>query len=124
MKVLMTAAVATALLDSLIGGTPARADEDCDNVVKAMEEAISISTKSLEQTMEELKKTTSGGADDKTKTTVKHTFCSVGGELLGTSRAFRAVAAECLKGNKRTATLASLDQSIKEMDTTIEGTCK
>jgi hypothetical protein len=54
MKALMTAAVATALLGSLIGGTPVRADEDCDNVVKALEDALSISTKSLEQTVEEL----------------------------------------------------------------------
>ena len=37
---------------------------------------------------------------------------------------FRAVAAECLTGNKKSSTLASLDKSIKEMETAIEGTCK
>jgi hypothetical protein len=120
MKALMTAALATALLAALAGAT--RADEDCDNVVKAIEEALAISTKSFEQTMEELKKTTSGNADDKTKTTVKHTFCSVSGELLGTSLAFRAVAQQCGRGQR--AALASIDKSIKEMETAIEGTCK
>jgi hypothetical protein len=48
----------------------------------------------------------------------------VSGEYLGTTRAFRAVAAECLTGNKKSSTLASLDKSIKEMETAIEGTCK
>ncbi len=87
MKALMTAAVATALIGWLASGVPARADEDCDNVVKALEEALSIANTNFDQTMDQLKKTMSGGSDDKTKATVKNTFCSVGGEMLGTSLA-------------------------------------
>ena len=121
MKALMTAAVATALIGWLATGVPARADEDCDNVVKALEEALSIANTNFDQTMDQLKKTMSGGSDDKTKATVKNTFCSVGGEMLGTSLALRAVAQQC---SKPRATLASLDKSIKEMETAIDGTCK
>jgi hypothetical protein len=57
-----------------------------------------------------------------TKTTVKNTFCSVSGEMLGASLAFRAVAQQCGRGQR--AALASLDKSIKEMETAIDGTCK
>ena len=117
---LCTAVIAAALL--LAG--PARADEDCDNVVKALEDAQLVATKTVDQTMDDIKKATGQPADDKRKASVKNTFCSVSGEYLGTTRAFRAVAAECLTGNKKSSTLASLDKSIKEMETAIEGTCK
>ena len=68
--------------------------------------------------MDELKKIMSGGADDKKKATVKNLFCSASGEVLGASRATRAVAAEC--GPDQRKELASLDKSIKEMETAAE----
>jgi len=135
MKASMMAAAATVLVGILAAGTPVCADEDCDNVVKALEDAQLVATKTIDQTMDDIKKATGQPADDKKKATgqpaddkkkasVKNTFCSVSGEYLGTTRAFRAVAAECLTGNKKSTTLASLDKSIKEMETAIEGTCK
>jgi hypothetical protein len=124
MKASTMAAAATVLVGILAAGTPVRADEDCDNVVKALEDAQLVATKTVDQTMDDIKKTTGQPADDKQKASVKNTFCSVSGEYLGTTRAFRAVAAECLTGNKKSSTLASLDKSIKEMETAIEVTCK
>jgi hypothetical protein len=124
MKASTMAAAATVLVGILAAGTPVRADEDCDNVVKALEDAQLVATKTVDQTMDDIKKATGQPADDKRKASVKNTFCSVSGEYLGTTRAFRAVAAECLTGNKKSSTLASLDKSIKEMETAIEGTCK
>jgi len=117
---LWTAAIAAALL--LAG--PARADEDCDTVVKALEDVQLVATKTLDRTMDDIKKATSEPADDKKKASVKNSFCSASGEYLGTTRAFRAVAAECLEGDKRRASLSSLDKSIKEMETAIANTCK
>ncbi len=122
MKVLMTAVAATALVGFLAAGAPLRAGDDCDTVVKALEEAVAIANKNFDETMAELKKTMSQPADDKKKASVKNTFCSISGELLGTTRAMRAVAGEC--GANQRAALASLDKSIKEMETAIDGTCK
>ena len=107
---LLTAVIAAALLLA----APARADEDCDAVVKALEDAQLVSTKTLDQTMGDIKRATSEAADDKKKTSVKNMFCSASGEYLGNTRAFRAVMAECLEGDKRRASLSSLDKSIKE----------
>ena len=103
MKASTMAAAATVLVGILAAGTPVRADEDCDNVVKALEDAQLVATKTVDQTMDDIKKATGQPADDKKKASVKNTFCSVSGEYLGTTRAFRAVAAECLTGNKRRA---------------------
>ncbi len=122
MKALLTVAVTMAVSGWLAAGAPLRAAEDCDNVVKALEEAIAIANRSFEETMNELKRTMSRGADDKTKTTVKNTFCSVSGELLGTSVAFRTIAQQC--GPTQRGALASLDKSIGELQTAIDGTCK
>ena len=61
---------------------------------------------------------------DAQKASVKNRFCMTSGEFLGTSRAYRAVAAECLQGNKRRSTLASLDASIKQVEDSIAQTCK
>ena len=125
MKVLARAAMATALVGLFAGGTPSgAAAEECETVVADLTEAVSIAHKNFDTTMDELKQTMSQPADDKKKASVKNTFCSVSGEYLGTTRAFRAVAAECLTGNKKSTTLASLDKSIKEMETAIAGTCK
>lgn len=52
---LLTAVIAAALLLA----APARADEDCDAVVKALEDAQLVSTKTLDQTMGDIKKATS-----------------------------------------------------------------
>ena len=120
MKAMMAALAATALVGLLASGAPSRAEEDCDNVVKALDEAISIGNKNFEATMDELKQTMSRSADDKSKAAVKNKVCSASGELLGTSRAVRAVVAEC--SDKRAA-IASLDKSIKEIETAIERTC-
>jgi hypothetical protein len=122
MQLLMTTVTAAALL--LAASAPARADEDCDAVVTALEEVQLVATKTLDQTMDEIKKATSEPGDDKKKASVKNTFCSASGEYLGTTRAFRAVAAECLEGDKKNASLSSLDKSIKEMETAIGNTCK
>jgi len=121
MKLFITAAAATALVAALAAAVPARA-EDCETVVTALNEAVAIATKNFESTMDELKKIMSGAADDKKKATVKNLFCSASGEVLGASRATRAVAAEC--GPDQRKALASLDKSIKEMETAIDGTCK
>lgn len=117
---LLTAVTAAALLLA----APARADEDCDAVVKALEDAQLVATKTLDQTMDDIKKATSEPGDDKKKASVKNMFCSASGEFLGTTRAFRAVAAECLEGDKKNASLSALDKSIKEMETAIGNTCK
>jgi hypothetical protein len=120
---LMTAVAATALIGLLAMAAPSRADDDdCETVVNALNEAMSIGNKNLETTMDGLKKTMSQSADDKTKAAVKNKFCSASGELLGTSRAIRAVVGEC--GAKQRAAIASLDKSINEMETAIDGTCK
>jgi hypothetical protein len=124
MNASMVAVAATVLIGLLAAGTPSRADDDCDTVVEALEDAQLVATKTVDEAMDEIKKSTTQPADDKKKASVKNTFCSVSGEYLGTTRAFRAVAAECLTGNKKASTLASLDKSIKEMETAIAGTCK
>jgi hypothetical protein len=123
MKRLMTAAAVTALIGLLATAAPSRADEDCDTVVKAVTEALSIAAKNFETTMDELKQTMSKpAADDKAKAAVKNRFCSSGGEMLGTSRALRAVVGECSEGQR--APLASLDKSVNEIETSIDGACK
>ena len=105
----------------LAAGAPLRADEDCDNVVKSLDEAIAIATKNFDVTMDDLKKSMSAPADDKKKAAVKNTFCSASGELMGASRASRAIAGECRPSER--AALARLDRSIKEMENAIEKTC-
>jgi hypothetical protein len=119
MRALMTALAAAALMSVLAAGMPARAEEDCDNVVKALEEAISIATKNLEETVADLQKIMSEPADDKKKASVKNIACSATGEFLGTARASRAVAAICRPNQS-----AALDKSIKEMEAKIDNTCK
>jgi hypothetical protein len=117
MKVLITAAATAALLGVLAAPAPLFAEEDCDNVTKALEEGVAISLKDFETTMADLKKTMSEPADDKKKAAVKNTFCSASGEFLGFSRAARAVAQVCA-GNQRSA-LAAFDKSIKEMESAL-----
>jgi hypothetical protein len=122
MNPLLAAVAGLALLGLL--AAPLRAGEDCNTVVKSLEDALLVATKTVDDTMEEIKKASTQAADDKSKASVKNSFCSLSGEYLGTSRAFRAVAAECLQGDKRRATLATLDQSIRSLESSIENTCK
>jgi hypothetical protein len=119
MKALLTALGAVALTGVVAAGSPARADEDCDNVVKALDEAISIATKSLEETVAGLQKIMSEPADDKKKASVKNIACSATGEFLGTARATHAVAAICRPDQR-----AAIEKSIKEMEAKIDNTCK
>jgi hypothetical protein len=120
MKLLIMAAVAAALCGVLAAPAPLFADEDCDNVTKALEEGVAISLKDFETTMADLQKTMSEPADDKKKAAVKNTFCSASGEFLGFSRAARAVASIC--ASKQRSALAAFDKSIKEMESTLN-TC-
>ena len=120
----MTVIAAIALTAWFAANVPSRADDDCDTVVTSLQDAQSVATKTVEQTMDEIKKVTTQPTDDKRKASVKNVFCSVSGEYLGTTRAFRAVVAECLKGSKRASTLSSLDKSISEIETAIDNTCK
>jgi len=122
MKFLIMAAAAAALLGVLAAPAPLFADEDCDNVTKALEEGVAISLKDFETTMADLQKTMREPADDKKKATVKNTFCSASGEFLGFSRAARAVASIC--ASKQRSALAAFDKSIKEMESAIDKTCK
>jgi maltooligosyltrehalose synthase len=114
MKVLARAAMATALVGLFAGCTPSGAAD--------LTEAVSIAHKNFDTTMDELKQTMSQSADDKKKASVKNTFCSAVGELLGASRASRAVAGEC--GANQRAALAQFDKSIKEIEGAIDSTCK
>jgi len=123
MKALTRAAAALVLVGLLAGSAPLRAEEeDCVNVINDLNEAISILTKDFETMLDELKKMMGQSSDDSTKATVKNRFCSASGELLGASRATRAVVAEC--GSNQAASLGSLDKSIKDMESAIAGTCK
>jgi hypothetical protein len=123
MKVLARAAMVTALVGLFAGGMPSgAAADDCETVVADLTEAVSIAHKNFDTTMDELKQTMSQPADDKKKASVKNTFCSVVGELLGASRASRAVAGEC--GANQRAALAQFDKSIKEIEGAIDSTCK
>src|SRR5262249_18746077 len=123
MKALTTGVLALALVALLATGAPVRAEqEDCENVVNDLNEAISIAAKNFDTILDELKQMMSQSADDKTKAKVKNRFCSASGEMLGTSRAARAVAGEC--GPAQTDALATLDKSIKDVEAAIDTTCK
>jgi hypothetical protein len=123
MKLLSTAAGAFVLCGLLAVTPPLRAEEeDCQTVINDLNDTLGIAHKNFESMFEDLKKLMSQAADAKTKATVKNRFCSASGELLGTSRATRAVVGEC--GSNQAAALAGLDKSIKDMETAIEGTCK
>jgi len=89
----MTLAAAAAVAVLLLWGQPARSDDDCDTVMDSLKEELEIATKKLDTSMEGLKKSMTPDADDKKKASVKNAFCSVSGEYLGTTRAFRAVSA-------------------------------
>ena len=109
MKRWMWAAAATALIGLLATGAPLRADEDCDTVVKSLNEVLQIALNNYKATLDELKN----------KPAVKNAFCSASGEYIGTARVFRVVAAECRKGD-----LVELDKALKGLDDLVDNTCK
>ena len=84
----------------------------------------SVATKNLDETMDEIKKTTSrarrrqeeGGGQEH----VLQRERRISRNDAGVPRRGRRVP----EGHKKTATLASLDKSIKEMETAIDNTCK
>jgi hypothetical protein len=115
----ITAAVAVVLM---LTAQPVRGDEDCDSVVETMDGAVQVASKVTDLDMAEITK--SKPQSDAEKALVKNRFCSSSGEFLGISRAYRAVAAECLQGSKRRATLSSLDASIKQIEDSIGKTCR
>ena len=117
-----TTVFAAALAALVLSAAPGRGDEDCDKVVDNLEDAVQIASKVLEQELAEITK--KKPEDDNEKAVVRNRFCSASGEFLGASRIYRAVAAECLRGNKRRATLASLDESIKSLQSSLKQTCE
>ena len=99
-----TTTAAAAALVLMLTAPPVRAGEECDSIIERMDEAVRIASKVTDLEMAEITKTKP--ETDAQKASVKNRFCSVAsGEFLGASRAYRAVAAECLQGTKRRATL-------------------
>lgn len=124
MKALLAAAV-TGIALTLSAAMPAYSiedEEECEAVLKDLGEAIAIANKNFDTTMAELKQLMSGPADDRKRATVKNTFCSASGEMLGSSRVMRIAVAVC--DPKKRAAIASLDKSIAEIETAIDNTCK
>jgi len=117
----LSTAAAAAMLALMLSASAARAADDCETVLENVEDAVQIATKVLEGNLAEVTK--DKPTDDKEKTSVKNRFCAASGEFLGTSRAYRAVASECLRGAKLRNTVASLDESIKSLQGSIAKTC-
>ena len=115
-----TAAVAAIAL--VLAALPVRGGEECDSMIETMDEAVQVASKVTDLEMAEITK--SKPETDAQKASVKNRFCRTSGEFLGTSRAYRAIAAECLQGNKRRSTLAALDEAIKKVEGSIAETCK
>jgi hypothetical protein len=105
-----------------LAAPPVRGAEECDSIIETMDEAVQVAGKVAELEVAEITK--NKPETDAQKVSVKNRFCMASGEFLGTSRAYRAVAAECLQGNKRRSTLASLDEAIKKVEDSIAQTCK
>ena len=119
-RALMT--IAAALTGLLLFTGQGRSDEDCDKVVENIEDAVQVATKVLELELADVTK--NKPEDEKQKAAVRNRFCSASGEFLGTSRVYRAIADECLRGSKRRQTVASLDESIKSLQNSIKQTCE
>ena len=62
--------------------------------------------------------------NDQELASLKNRLCGAFGEFLGVARVTRLASDECLSGNKRRATINSLDASIKQMEDLILKTCK
>jgi hypothetical protein len=117
----MTTAAAAAVA-LVLAAAPVRGAEECDSIIETMDEAVQVVSKVTDLEVAEITK--NKPETDAQKTSVKNRFCMASGEFLGTSRAYRAVAAECLQGSKRGSTLASLDEAIKKVGGSIAETCK
>jgi len=115
--------VAAASLGLLLGAAPVMAD-DCEDVVENVDDAVEIAAKVLENKMAQVTKEKAEAKDEAANAAVKSKFCSATGEFIGISRAYRVVASECLTGNKRRNTLASLDKSIKQLEDSIKPNCE
>jgi hypothetical protein len=100
---------------------PARAD-DCDDAMKRIEDVTEIAGKTMELEMTDLTKNKPQG--DQELAALKNRLCSAFGEFLGVARVTRLASDECLSGNKRRATINSLDASIKQMEDSILKTCQ
>jgi hypothetical protein len=122
MKAYVTLAAA-AMLGLVVGTLAARAD-DCEDVINHVEDVVQVQSKILQNRMAQVTKASNEASDDKSKAAVKKTFCSGSGEFLGVSRAYRAVASECMRGTKRRETLASLDKSIKQLEDSMKPNCQ
>jgi hypothetical protein len=120
MRIRVTTAVAALVL--MLAAGQVRGAEECDSIVETMDEAVQVVSKVTDLEVAEITK--NKPETDAQKASIKNRFCRASGEFLGTSRAYRAVAAECLQGNKRRSTLASLDEAIKKVEGSIAETCK
>ena len=108
---------AAAIAALLTGANPARADDDCDDVIRDANDAIQIATKNYQQSIETVKANPS-------KASATNLFCAVTGEFLGASTAFRTIVNACHPDGSQRDALASLDKSIKDIQAALDGACK
>ena len=123
MKVLITAAATAALLGVLAAPAPLFAEEDCDNVTKALEEGVAISLKDFETTMADPKKTKRRACRRSRRRPRSRTRSAAPAASFSASSRAARVRPRSAPGNQRSA-LAAFDKSIKEMETAIDNTCK
>ena len=116
-KIILVAAATVGLLCA----QPARAD-DCDEAMQRIEDVTEVAGKTMELEMADLTK--NKPQNDQELASLKNRLCSAFGEFLGVARATRLASDECLSGNKRRATISSLDASIKQMENSILKTCR
>jgi hypothetical protein len=119
MTIRMTTALAAII--ALLWAQPARSD-DCDDVMSKIEDVTEIAGKAMELEIAEITK--DKPQTDSEKLSLKNRVCSAFGEFLGVSRAAQLAADECLSGNKRRNTVASMEKSIKDMEKSILDTCQ
>lgn len=114
-------AAAFAAVAMLHAAPMARADDDCDDAVDSVDDAVQIASKILGAEMADV--TRKKPENDSERAEIKGRFCSASGEFLGISRAYRSVVADCTRGAKRRNSLAQLDDSIKSLEKSIRETC-
>jgi len=105
----------------LLCAQPARSD-DCNEAMQRIEDATEVADKAMELEMADL--TRNKPQNDQELASLKNRLCSTFGEFLGVARVTRLASDECLSGNKRRATISSLDGSIKQMEDSILKTCR
>jgi len=118
------AILTVAVLFGLVLGMPAARADDCEDVIEHVEDVVQVASKILQDQMAQITKTSDAASDDNAKQVAKKTFCSASGEFLGISRAYQAVASECLRGGKRRDTVVSLDKSIKQLEDSMAPNCQ